>query len=128
MRVLVALKPHAYRGTLVRTIKRARSWVAVHFLDPDILDYETRYLKPQVVICNQATPAVRELATCWVEIQQRDPLRVTVNIRGCARITPDISFDELISVIDEAEAPAKTVCHRYHERLVSRLSSPSVHT
>ena len=68
MRVLVALKPHACRGTLVRTIKRVRSWVAVHFLDPEILDYETRYLKPQLVICNQATPAVRELATCWIEI------------------------------------------------------------
>ncbi len=107
MRVLVALKPRAYRDTLVPMIKRARSWVAVHFLDPHILDYETRYLKPQVVICDQCTPAVRELATCWVEIQQRDPLRVTVNIRGRARIIPDISFDELISVIDEAEALAK---------------------
>ena len=109
MRVLVALKPRAYRDTLVHTIKRARSWVAVHFLDPDILDYETRYLKPQVVICSQATPAVRELATCWVEIQQRDSLRVTVNIKGRARMVPDISFDELISVIDEAEALARTV-------------------
>ncbi len=108
MRVLVALKPRAYRDTLVHTIKRARAWVAVHFLDPDILDYEIKYLKPQVVICDQATPAVREFATCWVEIQQRDPLRVTVNIRGRARITPDISFDELISVIDEAEDLAKT--------------------
>jgi len=77
-------------------------------LDPDILDYEIKYLKPQVVICEQATPAVREFATCWVEIQQRDPLRVTVNIRGRARITPDISFDELISVIDEAEDLART--------------------
>jgi hypothetical protein len=107
MRVLVALKPRAYRDTLVPMIKRARSWVAVHFLDPDILDYETRFLKPQVVICDKSTPAVRELATCWVEIQQRDHLRVTVNIRGRARMISDISFDELISVIDEAEALAK---------------------
>jgi hypothetical protein len=109
MRVLVALKPRVYRDTLVHTIKRARSWVAVHFLDPDILDYEAGYWKPQVVICDQATPAVSEFATCWVEIRQRDPLRVTVNIRGRVRIIPDISFDELISVIDEAEAPARTV-------------------
>jgi hypothetical protein len=107
MRVLVALKPRAYRDTLVHAIKRARSWVAVHFLDPDIVDYETRYLKPQVVICDKSTPAVRELATCWVEIQQCGSLRVTVNIRGRARIVPDISFDDLISVIDEAEALSK---------------------
>jgi hypothetical protein len=103
MRVLVALKPRAYRDTLVHAIKRARSWAAVLFLDPDILDYETRYLQPQVVICDQSTPAVRELATCWVEIQQRDPPQVTVSVRGRAKIIPDISFDELISVIDQAE-------------------------
>jgi hypothetical protein len=100
MRVLVALKPRAYRDTLVYAIKRARPYVAVHFLDPEILDFESRYLQPQVVICEQSTATVREFATSWVEIQQRDPLQVIVNIRGRAKVVPDISFDELISVID----------------------------
>jgi hypothetical protein len=108
MRVVVGLKPRAYRDTLVYAIKRARPYVAVHFLDPEILDFESRYLQPQVVICEESTPAVREFATCWVEIQQRDPLQVTINIRGRAKIVPDISFDELISVIDQAQDLART--------------------
>jgi hypothetical protein len=103
MRVLVALKPRAYRDTLVHAIKRARPRVAVHFLDPDLLDYEAKYLEPQVVICDRTTPAVREFATCWVEIQHCDPLQVTVSVRGRAKIIPDIRLDELISVIDQAE-------------------------
>jgi len=52
---------------------------------------------------------LRELAACWVEIQQRNPLQVTVSIRGHAKTVPDISFDELISIIDQAEALARTV-------------------
>jgi hypothetical protein len=107
MRVLVALKPRAYRDALVHAIKRTRRRVAVHFLDPDLLDYETRYLEPQVVICDQVMPAVREYAICWVEIPYCDPPRAVVNIKGQAEIVPDISIDELISVIDRAEALAR---------------------
>jgi len=70
-------------------------------LDPEILEFESRYLQPQVVICEQSTPTVREFVTSWVEIQQRDPLQVMVNIRGRAKLVSDISFDELISVIDQ---------------------------
>jgi hypothetical protein len=74
MRVLVTLKPRTERDTLVHTIRRARLYVAVHFLDLNILDYETKYLKPQVVICDLFTPAVvGELAACWVTIQPRVP-------------------------------------------------------
>jgi hypothetical protein len=75
MRVLVTLKPRAERDTLVHTIRRARLYVAVHFLDPNILDYETKYSKPQVVICDLFTPAVGDLAACWVAIQQRVPYK-----------------------------------------------------
>ncbi len=86
-RVLIALRPRAYREALAQAIKRARPLVAVHVLDPDILDYEVRYLEPQVVICEQITPAVRECAICWVETET----------------VPDISLAELISIVDRAE-------------------------
>src|SRR3712207_8115915 len=71
----------------------------------------TTLFRSQVVICNKSTPAVRELATCWVEIQQRDPLRVMVNTRGRARIIPDISFDELISVIEDRKSTRLNSSH-----------------
>ncbi len=108
MRVLVALKPRAYRDALVHVIQRARPQLAVHFLDPDILDYETRYLEPQVVICDQTTPAVREYAICWVEILQHENTQAVVTIKGQAKIVSDISLGELISVIDEAEVLARS--------------------
>src|SRR3712207_8205174 len=86
-----------------------------------LFPYPTLFRSLQVVICDRSTPAVRELATCWVEIQQRDPLRVTVNIRGHARIIPDISFDELISVIDEARSEEHTSELQSRQYLVCRL-------
>ena len=108
MRILVALKPRACRDALVHVIQRARPQLAVHFLDPDILDYETRYLEPQVVICDRITPAVREYAICWVEILQHENTQAVITIKGQAKIVSDISLGQLISVIDQAEVLARS--------------------
>lgn len=113
MRVLVAVRPRAYRDALAQAIKRVRRLVAVNFLDPDpdILDYEIRYLEPQVIICDRSTSTVREYATGWVEMSPCDHRQVVVSIGGQAEMVPDISLDELISIIDRAEVSARTGGH-----------------
>ena len=111
VRVLVALEPRSYREAIGRAIEEARLQASVYLLDSDPLnyeayeanlDYETDYLKPHVVLCHQTTPAVRELAICWVKILICDQLQAVVSIAGEAKMVPNISLSELISVIDEA--------------------------
>jgi hypothetical protein len=118
VRVLVALEPRSYREAIGQVIEEARLQANVYLLDSDPLnyeaygtrlDYETNSLKPHVVLCQQTTPAVRELAICWVKILIYEHPQAVVSIAGEAKRVPDISLSELISVIDEANVlTAKT--------------------
>ena len=104
MRVLIAIAPTMYWETLELALLRYRPQVEVRISTPADLDREVAAFKPQVVVCNEVTPTVRENVPSWVEAPPSHSSDATIHVlgQGEARIG-DISSGHLFEVIDRTE-------------------------
>ena len=59
---------------------------------------------PHLVVCNEASAAVREVAIGWVKIHFEDSLGVEVSIDGRNRRMEDLGMGDLLEVFDRTEA------------------------
>lgn len=105
IRVLVALEMRTYREAIAGALQFARPQSFVSISDPEVLDSEMNSLEPHVVICSKSTSALRAAVLCWVKMRiVGEDLRTVVSIEGQARLVPNITLTELVSVVDEVEA------------------------
>lgn len=104
MRVLITIAPTMYWETLELTLLRYRPQVDVRIANPADLDQEVAAFEPQVVVCNEVTPAVRENVPSWVEVPPSHSSDATIHILGQGESTiGDISSGDLFDVIDRTE-------------------------
>jgi hypothetical protein len=103
LRVLIAIAPTMYWETLELALLRYRPHVEVRITGPEDLDREVADFEPHVVVCNHATPMVRESAPSWVVVPYHSS-DATIHVQGEGESrVEDISVGDLFAVIDRTE-------------------------
>ncbi|MDQ3542084.1 MAG: hypothetical protein M3440_15510 [Chloroflexota bacterium] len=101
--LLIGSELSLYREVLEGTLHALRPGMAVRAVPVADLDTSVVLLRPWLVICSAVTRVIEELAQAWILLypEGRDAV---VCIGGNRRIIPDPTIDELLNVIDEAQA------------------------
>lgn len=103
MKVMVANAPLSYRETIFAALKAARPHFEVLTTGPACLHRELARLSPQVVVCSRVTGLVNREVHAWVELYPNHAPESFVSLAGQQSVYPDMTFDDLLSVLDEAE-------------------------
>jgi hypothetical protein len=107
-RVMVAFEDQyrSYRETIARALKSLRPHAKVTVARLDALDEEIERVAPDLVICSQPKAGDSRGALVWVEVPC-DPTRPTaVCLEGRCSETTHLTLDEMLSIVDAAEALA----------------------
>ena len=103
-RVLLAFEPRMYREVLVTALRRHRPLVESVLAEPAALDHTAGSFEPHLIVCNHATQTVRDSAAAWVEVQVKDSLDAVTCVGGKRSEIQNLSLDDLLAVLDEAES------------------------
>jgi hypothetical protein len=101
MRVLVALNPVMYRQTIIFFLEKHRPHLELKSADPADLDQELASFKPDLLICHETIPAVRQRVLSQVEILYSDGLDALVCIEERESRINNINVQDLLSTVDE---------------------------
>jgi hypothetical protein len=114
MRVLVAMQEDygIYRDVMAGSLRAMRPCLEVVTADPMEFEELLESFKPQVVICGGRSFARREGPIAWVDLAFDSPAPLQrparIWIDGCYREILNPGFEDLISLIDEADLPSRT--------------------
>lgn len=103
-RVLLANTPRSYRETIAHATRRLRPDVEVETTEPGDLDSSVRRFAPDMVVCSEATEAVRSSVPVWVELYPEYGSRSVASIAGELEEYADIELGELLAILDRADA------------------------
>ena len=108
VRVLVTVEPRLYREAITIALQRDRPDAEVMLAPKVILDGQVRDLAPHVLVRNASGGEFpeRDLASVAVrlEIIYTDHMAARVTLGGHSYTIEDASMDDLLSLVDEAEA------------------------
>jgi len=102
--VLVAIAPRSYRESVALYIHRHRPQAEVSIVSPEGLDAEVGRSSPHLVVCNEASEAVLEVAITWVRILFEDSLGAEVSIDGRIQRVEDVAMNDILEGFDRTEA------------------------
>jgi hypothetical protein len=114
MRVLVAMQEDygIYRDVMAGSLRAMRPCLEVATADPMEFEELLESFKPQVVICGGRSFARQEGPIAWVDLAFDSPAPLQrparIWIDGCYREILNPGFEDLISLIDEADLPSRT--------------------
>jgi len=92
-----------YWETLELVLLRYRPHLDVRITDPDALEREMAGFEPHLVVCNHATPRVRESAPSWVVVPYHSS-DATIHVYGQEDVeVEDIAVGDLFAIIDRTE-------------------------
>jgi hypothetical protein len=117
VRVLVAIGPRMYGETIAFSLRNRRPQVEVDLAARETLDSEALRLKPALVVCNEATPTVRELARCWVAIRVGKWLDAEINADGYSSIVRDVQIGDLVAAVDKVAEKEASLPTRRERRV-----------
>jgi hypothetical protein len=109
MRVLVANAPDVYQEVISATLKELRPHLEVFTAQPEDLDGEFARLLPQLVVCSRVTALVEREALAWIELYPGYASKSVVSLAGEKSTYPQMDFDIILSVVDEAQRLYETV-------------------
>ena len=112
MRVILANEPRYEREVLAAALCALRPGIDVVGLTPDRLDGALAALRPQLVVCSEATTAVRAHAPAWVLLYPDDAAHAVVCLDGEERVVSGFGLADLTAAIDAAarDLPAAGGC------------------
>lgn len=102
LRILLANQPRAYRDTIAEALRSIFPDAGVCAVEPEALDAEVESFSPDVVVCDQASEAVRRVAVSWVELYPSYGSHSVVCVGGERETVEEMQFTDLISVVEEA--------------------------
>ena len=102
-RVLITVEPRMYREVLIIALRGRRPLVESVLAEPAALDRTAGKFEPHLIACNQATQKVRDSAASWIEVQVKDGLDAVTCVDGKRSEIRDLSIDDLLVTLDEAE-------------------------
>lgn len=107
VRVLIANKPRAYREVITETLRALRPGVEFALVEPESLEETIPILRPHMVVCNEASAAVRSEVPVWVELYAGHGSRSVVSISGKSSVVEDMQLSDLLSIVDQTEVLAQ---------------------
>ncbi len=99
----MAIAPAMYRQTFAHTLNSKRPSVEVRMIDPADLDREVDFFNPDLLVCHETTPEVRERVFSWIEIRYSNGLDALVSVGGRESKIEDIKIEDLLTTLDETE-------------------------
>jgi hypothetical protein len=102
MCVILANEPRYEREVLAAALCALRPGIDVVGLTPDRLDGALAALRPQLVVCSEATTAVRAHAPAWVLLYPDDAAHAVVCLDGIEAIVPGFDLAALVATVDTA--------------------------
>jgi chemotaxis response regulator CheB len=102
IRVLFVNEPRLYREVISDALRLEMPGAEVVVADPSELDREMERLQPDLVVCSQVTPRVRDSVPVWIELYPEEDAISVVSFEGRRLEVHNIEFDGLISLVDVA--------------------------
>lgn len=108
MQVIVAIEPRSYRQVIGEALRVSRPHIEVSVLDPDTLRAGVTRLEPDLVLSTQPDTFAPTGRTAWVEFRPYEEPPARICLGGQRREMEQVEFDDLLSIVDEAEELART--------------------
>lgn len=105
--VLVAFEPRSYRDTIARALQGLRPRLSVKAVEPEDLGAEVARLDPKTVLCSQPNTFTRSDGPTWFEFSPYKESTAKLCIGGRHSELENVELDDLLSVVDRAEALAR---------------------
>ncbi len=102
-RVLVINEPRYYREVISSAVRMFRPNIEVITREPELSDEELIRLKPHLVICSSATPAIRAHCFAWVELYPRGEPVAVACIDGLRSTMNEPELADFLTIIDQVE-------------------------
>ncbi|MEW6635234.1 MAG: hypothetical protein AB1425_00310 [Actinomycetota bacterium] len=99
---MIANEPRAYREILAETLRDLRPEVDFLLMEPGELAEAIPRLKPEIVICEEASAAVREGAPVSLEISFQQGPHAFLNFHGRRSRIENIQLSDILSIVDAA--------------------------
>ena len=109
MLVLVSIDPHAYNEAIGIIIGKLRPHLEVRIIEPEDLEAKVAWLHPEVVIGGLPEAATTGAKFAWAEFRPYDEPAARIRVGARRWELCDVSLDDLLFVVDEAEWIARTV-------------------
>ncbi len=106
MRILITVSPRMYREALALSVHRHHPGLQVRIAPPAEGEEEITSFRPHLLVRSDTDGLDRRLLSgvpCWVEVLYSDSMDAKVGVKGSVSEVSDISMDELLMVVDEAE-------------------------
>lgn len=98
--MLVANEPRAYREVTAEVLGQLRPDVEFMLVEPGGLEEGVSRLRPDMVLCDEATPAVREAVPIWLELYPHGNTASVLG-EGEGRSTIDnIQLTDILMLVD----------------------------
>jgi hypothetical protein len=110
VRVLITVEPRMYREAIAIAVQRSRPESEVMLVPESVLDGQVDGFGPHVLVRNDTDAAVPEKllksVVCRVEVLFTDGLAARVSVGDRTFEIDDACIDDLLALVDEAEAIA----------------------
>ena len=106
MRILVTVKPQIYRETLALALHEHRPGDEVMLAPSETIDGEVKNFGPHLLVRNDndgAAPEALETVACRIDVLLSDGMGARINLDGRVWKIDDMSVEDLLAVVDEAE-------------------------
>ncbi len=107
LRILVANEPRAYRETIAAALRCLRPLAEVVVGEPRWLDREVARVRPHLLLSSDPAGVEGAEVRSWVLLYPGGTSRIVVCIDGEQEIAVDLSFDDLLAVVDRAGKAAQ---------------------
>jgi hypothetical protein len=117
--VLLANEPRSYREAIAEALRALKSEAEIIAVEPEMLDAEVTRISPHLVICSQASAAVRSSVPSWVELYPGHGRLSHVSVGGQISTVSEMDLEHLFSIVDRAAFLLQTprpICWRDSSR------------
>jgi hypothetical protein len=104
MHIIVATEPRSYREILSAVLQVLRPMVTIALIGPEQLEHEVVRMKPQIVLCSHATPAIEAHSLAWIIFYPNGQRIVEIRSGQLHVTSGDLDLNGLLAFIDDTAA------------------------
>lgn len=104
VRILIALSMRLDREAMSRSLAIVRPTWEIHEVEPAVLDDTFSRIRPDVVICTEATEIIEEQAPMWFVLNPYGSYRCVVAAHASRTEEAQMTFPRIVEHIDCAYA------------------------
>jgi hypothetical protein len=112
VRILVSIELRFYREVIGAAIQHLKPHLEMVVVEPEDLEAEVARLSPEVVIGDVPEPATGGARLAWVEFRPYEQPAARIRLGAQRWELGEMSLEQLLSVVDEAERSTPRGCGR----------------